>query len=57
MRGKLFNRIVARGHYIERGAAHDMKTIVKVVQVKFVVFLYRSDILNGIHLRMCVFFN
>ncbi|KAL3828195.1 hypothetical protein ACJIZ3_016997 [Penstemon smallii] len=31
--GELFDRIVARGHYTERAAAHVMKTIVEVVQM------------------------
>ncbi|KAL0459193.1 UNVERIFIED_CONTAM: Calcium-dependent protein kinase [Sesamum latifolium] len=31
--GELFDRIVARGHYTERAAAHVMRTIVEVVQM------------------------
>ncbi|KAL0419563.1 UNVERIFIED_CONTAM: Calcium-dependent protein kinase [Sesamum radiatum] len=30
--GELFDRIVARGHYTERAAAHVMRTIVEVIQ-------------------------
>ncbi|EPS73534.1 calcium-dependent protein kinase 8, partial [Genlisea aurea] len=30
--GELFDRIVARGHYTERAAAHVMKTIIEVIQ-------------------------
>lgn len=45
--GELFDRIVARGHYTERAAAHVMKTIVEVVQVKFFFCLYCSDVCNG----------
>ncbi|KAK4407407.1 Calcium-dependent protein kinase [Sesamum angolense] len=31
--GELFDRIVARGHYTERAAAHVMRTIVEVIQM------------------------
>lgn len=36
--GELFDRIVARGHYTERGAATITKTIIEVVQVIFLSF-------------------
>ena len=36
--GELFDRIVARGHYTERAAAAVMRTIVEVVQVRFLLF-------------------
>ena len=37
--GELFDRIVSRGHYTERGAATTTKTIMEGVKVIFFLFL------------------